>query len=578
MEKSILLDLKNIANPLVWVKSQEEIRLVEQETPYLMARNVSCPTVFVWDIRMKIYEARGILGGDSQRIQEVEYDTIIDAIDSFVSDPDTTTVDDNTMWDIKQHGFPNGSTLFMLDIAAAMVDPSKVNHTNATVCRALKVAAQKAMHNRNKMIVIVSHTDFIPPELEGVVTFVDHALPSIEYLKGIVSGCAIPCGHGNQEAPVIEMDEEYTTKIAQQVSGITAWQAEHVLLQANRANAMSYILSPSSTQRQYDTDVIHNEKARLLSRSGTIEVIKPDFNLSGVGGMQNLKTWAKDREIIFRHEAREEGIDLPKGILVCGAGGTGKSHLAKALSKEWGRPLLRLDISACMGSLLGESEGKLIKALKDAEAQSPCILFVDEFEKLFAGASGASTDGGTFQRMYGTWLTWTQSRQADVFVVATTNGVERLPAPALRKGRFDEIFFIDLPGEKEREDIFKIHLNKRGWNHKEFDIDCKKLSTLTPNRTGSEIEQIVIQSLIDKVKSIGFGKDNALTTDIIINAIPSVRTMYELNPEESGSIRKWAQQHNVMFASVEDTAASTSTSSGSSSSVAPQKRKLNINI
>jgi len=378
MEKSILMDLKNIANPLVWVKSQEEIRLIEQEVPHLVARSMPHSGAYVWDMRMKTYEARGILGGASG-VQEVEYDTLIDAISAFVEDPTVEPGDvPNGEWDIKTHGFANGSTLFMLDLPFVMTDASKVNHTNAVVCRTLKVAAQRAMNGRNKMIVIVNHADFIPPELEGIVTYVEHSLPSMEYLKGIVTGCSIPCGQGNKEAPEIQMDAEYIARVAQQVSGITAWQAEHVLLQANRANAMKFLANGSEGERKYDPDVIHHEKSRLLSRGGTIEIIRPEFNLSDVGGMKNLKDWAKDREIIFRHEAREEGIDLPKGILVCGAGGTGKSHLAKALAKEWGRPLLRLDIAACMGSLLGESEGKLIKALKDAEAQAPCILFVDK--------------------------------------------------------------------------------------------------------------------------------------------------------------------------------------------------------
>jgi len=180
--------------------------------------------------------------------------------------------------------------------------------------------------------------------------------------------------------------------------------------------------------------------------------------------------------------------------------------------------------------------------------------------------------------MYGTWLTWTQSRKADVFVVATTNGVDRLPPPALRKGRFDEIFFIDLPGEAEREDIFKIHLKKRGWSHEEFGIDCKELASATPNRTGSEIEQVVIQSLIDKVKLVGFGKKNPLTTKMVMDAIPSVRTMYELNPEESGSIKKWATQHNVMFASKPDSETHRAHSTNSADQKEMQKRKLNINL
>jgi len=206
-----------------------------------------------------------------------------------------------------------------------------------------------------------------------------------------------------------------------------------------------------------------------------------------------------------------------------------------------------------MGSLLGESESRLIKALTDAEAQAPCILFVDEFEKLFAGAGGGGNlDGGTFQRMYGTWLTWTQSRKSDVFVVATTNSITNIPAPALRKGRFDEVMYVGLPGLKQRKEIFSIHLRKRGWEPSQYNIDIDKLAINTPNRTGSEIEQIVIEGLIKKVKRVGFGKENPITTDLLMESINDVKIMAELNPEESKNLLDWAKSHKVLMANKED--------------------------
>jgi SpoVK/Ycf46/Vps4 family AAA+-type ATPase len=158
--------------------------------------------------------------------------------------------------------------------------------------------------------------------------------------------------------------------------------------------------------------------------------------------------------------------------------------------------------------------------------------------------------------MYGTWLTWTQTKKEDVFVVATTNGVQNLPPPALRRGRFDEIFFVDLPNEAERKIIFEIHLNKRGWNPEEYKINTNLLAIKTANTTGSEIEQIVVQSLIDKVKKRGFGKENPLTTEDIDGAIQKVRTSYQLNPEEADGIREWAKRHGVTPANKQQTASS----------------------
>jgi SpoVK/Ycf46/Vps4 family AAA+-type ATPase len=180
------------------------------------------------------------------------------------------------------------------------------------------------------------------------------------------------------------------------------------------------------------------------------------------------------------------------------------------------------------------------------------VITQAEFEKLFSGATGFQGDGGTFQRMYGTWLTWTQSRKEDVFMVATTNSVEALPPPALRKGRIDEIFFIDLPNHNERKQIFEIHLSKRGWDPDKYNIDTNVLAKSTPNRNGSEIEQIIVEGLIIKVKEKGFGKENPPTTENFISAIPLVRTSYELNPDESTKIREWAKERNVIFANKTD--------------------------
>jgi len=433
---SLLNDLIRTNNPLVWVYSEEEIRFIEEESSHLLSSK-ACTQVYVYDARGSICDVNGFFSDSS--LQSLEYDSSTEAINSF-SELSTFDWEDfaadedgksNLAWDIKTHGYPNGSILIMLDIPFYMVDAAKVQHTNAMLTRTIKCAAMKNIQQR-KSIVIVNHHKVVPIELDGIVTFVEHPHPTLDKLKKIVTGSKNMLR--SETIPSINIDEEETIKVAQQLKGLTLWQAEQVLAQANRQNAIDYN-NKLTTIRTFKTDVIQKEKSRLISKSSVIEIIHPQYDLNAVGGMDNFKEWIKDTEVSFRHEAREDGIDLPKGVLVVGAGGTGKSYLAQGLAKEWNRPLLRLDVSACMGSLLGESEGKLIKALKDAEAQAPCVLFLDEFEKLFAGASGQNLDGGTFQRMYGTWLTWTQSRKEDVFVVATTNGVERLPAPALRKGR-----------------------------------------------------------------------------------------------------------------------------------------------
>ena len=374
MSASVIKDLIKTSNPLIWVYSLEEIRFIEEESTSLMAdKNFSY--VYVYDARGSIYDVKGIFSESIS--QSKQYDSHVEAINDF-SEPSAhkwSDLNSGSMsnWDINMHGYPNNSVLVMLDVPFYMVDPAKVQHTNAMLTRTIKVAAIKNLPQK-KSIVIVNHHKAVPVELEGVVTYVEHPSPTINSLKKIVYGSRDMVSDAS--IPAIELDEEESIVVAQQLKGLTVWQSEHILSLANRQNAIKF-KADNTTKRGFDYEVIQREKAKLICKSSTIEIIQPKQDLNGIGGMENFKEWIKDTEICFRHEAREEGIDLPKGILVCGAGGTGKSLLATCLAKEWNRPLLRLDISACMGSLLGESEGKLIKALKDAEAQAPCILFLD---------------------------------------------------------------------------------------------------------------------------------------------------------------------------------------------------------
>ena len=374
---SLLNDLIKTNNPLIWVFSEEELRFIEEESSFLISSK-ACSYVYVYDARGSIYDVKGIFSSKPVN-QTKEYDSAIDAINDFAEASmhawdDFGDNTDGSKWDINQHGFPEKSILIMLDIPISMTDASRVNHTNAILTRTIKMASIKNIPQR-KSIVIINHHKSIPIELDGVVTYVEHKKPGIDKLKHIAIGSKDMLR--SDKIPTIELSEETALSVAQQLKGLTLWQAEHVLAQANRQNALDFNAG-KTTIRGYKNEVIQNEKARLISKSNTIEIIQPNYDLSAVGGMENFKGWIKDIETSFRHEAREEGIDLPKGILIVGAGGTGKSHVAQGLAKEWNRPLLRLDISACMGSLLGESEGKLIKALKDAEAQAPCVLFLDK--------------------------------------------------------------------------------------------------------------------------------------------------------------------------------------------------------
>jgi hypothetical protein len=376
MSKSVLFDSIKSNIPLIWVYSLEEHRFIQDEYQFLTASN-AVSQFYIYDCRGKIMNLQYSEDPDCDDAQYKEYDSPKQAIEDF-SKP---VLDDGTMpypttkqyWDINSYGFQEESVLVLLDVPFYMVDSAKVNHTNAMLTRVIKSCAVQNIPQK-KTLVFVNHHKVIPIELEPMVTYVEHELPKLDYLKKIVIN-----GMGfisDDKVPKMTLDEEGIIKVANQLKGLTKFQAENVLAQANRKNAIE-CFSNKNTERGFKIEVIQNEKARLISKSTTLELIEPKFDLDGVGGIENLKQWAKDREIVFRHEAREDGIDMPKGVLLIGPGGTGKSLTAQCLAKQWQRPLLRLDISACMGSLLGESEGNLIKALKDAEAQAPCVLFVD---------------------------------------------------------------------------------------------------------------------------------------------------------------------------------------------------------
>jgi len=549
MSSSILRDYVLSRIPIVWVYSIEEDRLLQQEANFLLDKGTT-NRVYIYDASNTIYDFQK--RGGKPQVMEVGGPT--EAISEFIKPSrfkfEDFVVDKQCTWDLNDNGFPSKSIMVLLDAAFHMVDSNNVKHTNARLTRAIKSAAQELIKQQKSLVFVNHHTD-IPIELENIVTYVEHKLPDVKMMKSIVrssQGALI-----SESIPKITLTDEEQGVIAQQLTGLTKWQAENVLSLANRENAIDITYGTGDKPpRTFKGEVLRREKARLIQKSGVLKIIEVNQGLSSVGGMENLKAWAKDRELIFSQGARDDGIDLPRGIWVVGPSGVGKTHVAQALAKEWDRTILRLDVAACMGSLLGESEGKLLRALGDAEAQAPCILFIDEAEKLMAGASGVVSDGGTFQRMYGTWLTWNQSRKADVFVVCTTNSVQDVPAPALRKGRVDEIFYVGLPGLKQRVDIFNIHLNKRGWNPEEYGIDLGLLAMKTPHRTGSEIEQIVNEGLIRKGKAIGFGKSNPIKTDYFLDAIGDVKIMAELNPDEASGLFKWAKSRGVMMANADD--------------------------
>lgn len=303
-----------------------------------------------------------------------------------------------------------------------------------------------------------------------------------------------------------------------------------------RRQARQVILDSIAEDLQFDENDINRilaSKRRALGGSGLLEYIEAPVNLEQIGGMKRLKQWLKQRQDAVTREAEEFGITPPRGVLMLGVQGCGKSLAAKAVATAWQRPLLRMDVGALYDRYIGESERRLRETLHQAEMMAPIVLWIDEIEKAFASAASQSSDGGLSKRMFGCLLTWMQERTAPVFLIATANDIEALPPELLRKGRFDEIFFVDLPQKAARRQILKIHLEKRGRNPSKFDLDA--LAEACEGFSGAEIEQAVVAGLHE-----AFAEKTELTTAHILRSMETSPPLSVTMAEKVQALRIWA--------------------------------------
>jgi SpoVK/Ycf46/Vps4 family AAA+-type ATPase len=280
---------------------------------------------------------------------------------------------------------------------------------------------------------------------------------------------------------------------------------------------------------------VAREKAQAVKKSGLLEIIEPTESLDDIGGLDQLKRWLLTRKDAFSERARQYGLPLPKGLLILGIPGTGKSLTAKATASVFGVPLLRLDAGRVFAGLVGQSEGNLRAVLQTAEAIAPCCLWIDEIEKGFGGTKSSGTsDGGTSARVFGTFLNWMQEKSAPVFVVATANDVSQLPAEFLRKGRFDELFFVDLPSRAEREVIWRLQIERHGRNAQDF--DTVQLAKATDGFTGAEIETAFIEAMYSAFEQAEEPTDLGIA-QVLTDLVPLSRLM----AEQIAGLRTWAK-------------------------------------
>ncbi len=417
---------------------------------------------------------------------------------------------------LSQQGLPAIYLLF--DAAAHLEDPHAL--------RALRKLIDKAS-GAHACVVMVDHAQPKPGVIRAHATPFELSFPTDAELEAIIRRTLREL---HRVAPIeIDLRSSDYRLIIKNLGGLPKRQAEQV------------IRDVVSEDRRFTGDDLNHIlalKRRIVSGEGVLEYVESPANLDEVGGLDSLKGWLRQRERAFDDDAVAYGLTPPRGVLLLGVQGAGKSLCAKAIATAWGRPLLRLDPGVLYDRYVGESERRLRGAFRQAEAMAPIVLWIDEIEKGFASAAAQSTDGGLSQRMFGALLTWMQDHAAPVFLVATANNIGALPPELLRKGRFDEIFFVDLPGAGARARIFEIHLKKRKRDPKNFDLG--RLAGASAGYSGAEIEQAVIAALHG-----AFSAKGEPTTDSIEAALAGSPPLSVTMAEKVAELRAWARDRCV---------------------------------
>lgn len=408
----------------------------------------------------------------------------------------------------------DGSLLVLKDVQPYLEEPKVVS--------TLKYISEKiGAGDIETSIIIVSAVRKIPKELEPYVVILEVDYLNTEEIREIISEFI--------EANEVDMiREELLDEMAIAFKGLSQFEIENIL-------ALAYADDGELTRK--DLALIFEQKQQMIMKSGILEMIPLKESLEDIGGLDNLKKWLTKKAKVLKNieKAQQFGVDVPKGVLIAGVPGCGKSLNAKAAAKLFEIPLLRLDMGRLMGKYVGESEANMRKAIALAEAIAPCVLWVDELEKAFAGIGGTGGGADITTRLFGNFLTWMQEKKSAAFVVATANDITRLPPELLRKGRFDEIFYVGLPNDKERKKIFEIHISKRR-KQDLADINLDLLISKTKGYSGADIEGVVKES-IENVYSEGKEK---LTTEDIMEAIRNTHSLSEIMKEP---LKKMAEEY-----------------------------------
>ncbi|MGI0489107.1 AAA family ATPase [Pantanalinema rosaneae CENA516] len=395
---------------------------------------------------------------------------------------------------------------------------------DVSVSRKLRNLARR-LKSQPKNIVIIAAQITIPDELSEAITILEFPLPNGLEIRDEIKRLI--------DAPGKAIDNRALDDLIRSCQGLSIERIRRVLARA---------IATHGELRGEDVDLILEEKRQTIRQTQILDFYPTTANISDIGGLDNLKDWLLRRGGAFSERAREYGLPHPRGLLLVGIQGTGKSLTAKAIAHHWHLPLLRLDVGRLFAELVGQSESRTRQMIQLAEALAPCVLWIDEIDKAFAGADGKG-DSGTTSRVFGTFITWLAEKTSPVFVVATANNIRALPPEMLRKGRFDEIFFVGLPSHEERRAIFEVHLARlRSYRLKDYDLD--RLAYETPDFSGAEIEQTIVEAM-----HIGFSQDREFTTDDILEAASQIVPLARTAQEQIHLLQEWAASGKARLAS-----------------------------
>jgi SpoVK/Ycf46/Vps4 family AAA+-type ATPase len=411
-------------------------------------------------------------------------------------------------------GFSESSLFVLKDFHPHMREPGIVRRLRDLVA---------GLKTTRKTVILLAPELVIPVELEKDMTVLDYDLPGPEELRGMLEQVVAASGSG-AKFPV-ELKPGDLERLVQAVQGLTLSEAENAIARAVVTNGKLSIEA---------VDVILKEIKQIIRKSRLLEYFEAREEFAAIGGLDLLKTWLNKRSRAFSQKARQFGLPQPKGVLLLGVQGCGKSMVCKAISGLWKLPLLRLDMGAIFGGIVGQSEENMRRAIKTADAVAPCVLWLDEIEKGLAGSKSSDrSDAGTTARVFSTFLTWLQERNKPVFVAATANDISQLPPELMRKGRLDEIFFVDLPKLSERRAIFAIHLSQRRRDPAGFDTEA--LARQADGFSGAEIEQAVVEAL-----SEAFVLNRDLVPADIQKALQDTVPLSQTMRDEIDRLRQWA--------------------------------------